>query len=91
MERQLQHFTKLRSNTHPNYKLQADYELYGMEHFYFKIIKIEKNKLKRKWIESDYIIKAKQRELKGGIKIYNIKIPERKEIGYEFKNEQNEK
>lgn len=90
MTRQLQHFTRLRTNTHYNYKLQSDYNLYGMEHFYFKIVTIEKAKLKREWIESDYIIKAKERESNGGVKVYNIEIPKRKNIGYEFKNEDNE-
>lgn len=85
MTRQLQHFTRLRTGTHTNYKLQDDYNLFGIEHFYFKIVTLEKGKLKREWIESDYIIKAKERERLGGVKVYNIQIPDRKTIGYEFK------
>lgn len=87
IKRIAQHITELRSKTHHNWKLQADFEYYGINNFYFKCVTDHIWSVQhRKWIESDFIIKAKDRELnKGGVKIYNIKIPERKTIGYEFK------
>ena len=89
LTRAAEHFTALRTNNHHNYKLQNDYNLFGDEAFYFKRVKsFVKNKEKRLWIESDYIIRAKERELKRyGIKIYNLDIPKRETIGFEFKQD----
>lgn len=36
--RKKQHFTNLKNNSHPNYKMQKDYNIYGEENFTFKII-----------------------------------------------------
>lgn len=38
IKRKKQHFNNLKNNTHPNYKLQKDYNNYGKENFIFEII-----------------------------------------------------
>lgn len=38
LKREKQHFSNLECKTHPNYKLQMDYDIYGKEAFKFEII-----------------------------------------------------
>lgn len=94
LTREAHHFTKLRLGQHANWKLQKDYDRFEDEDFYFRRIKNIKDKKFRKWVEADYIIKAKEREFKNPLieryKIYNIEIPKRNKIGFKFKNETNE-
>ena len=82
-----QHITELKAKTHHNWKLQKDFDKYGVNNFYFKCVTDHIYSVQeRQWTESDFIIKAKKREINNkGVKIYNIKIPKRDDIGYEFK------
>ena len=38
IKRKKQHLNNLKNGTHPNYKIQQDYNLYGIEYFNFEII-----------------------------------------------------
>ena len=91
LRRNAEHFTELRLGIHKNKGFQRDYSFFGAEQFYFRIVHVIKNKDYRIWVEGDYIIRAKERELyRNGVKIYNIAIPRREIIGHEFKQDENE-
>lgn len=88
IKRFAQHITELKAETkHHNWKLQADFDLYGINNFYFRCVTDHIYSIQeRKWKESDFIIKAKAREINNkGAKVYNIKIPKREDIGHKFK------
>ena len=77
--RKSQHFYDLRHNKHANPRIQADYDKFGDESFYFSVLEIVKDPLillfrEQHWI--DLLLPEYNAELKAGYSISHVKKPE---------------